>query len=212
MQNSLFSKSISNNLSKLLSTLNSNTIAEVICYGLGSFSRYRSSKYQLATIILIKNQYYCKVSLFDPVFTETEIEALNALELSVIKQNEEGKRVITNNLPTLIYMPHCPSQLLNNFLFSNWGTQLRSCVIFCNSWSEVFEQNPLEFLGNETNYISRINPYVVEIKLEKNVEFMEIFNSTSFHIFPKLCELSVNFWHPHEEPIYPIEGTEFIRK
>lgn len=148
----------------------------------------------------------------DPVFTKTELEVLNTLELNVIKENEEGKRVITNSLPTLIFMPHCPSQLLNNFLFSNWTQQLKNCIILCNSWSEVFEQNPLSFLTNETNYISRINPHVVEIELESNVEFMEIFNSTSSHVFPKLCETSINFWQPNEEPIYPNESTEFIRK
>lgn len=187
-------------------------LVEVICYGLGSFSKYRSSKYQLATLVLIKNHYCCKVSVSDPVFSETEVEVLKALGLNVIEENEEGKRVVTNSLPTLIFMPHCPSHLLNNFLFSNWSSQLTNCVIFCNSWSEIVEQNPLAFLKNETNYISRINPHVVEIETESDVEFMEIFNSTSSHIFPKLFEVAKDFWLPNEEPIYPIESTEFIRK
>ena len=196
-------------MTESLNALHFESIAEVVCYGLGSFSKNRSSKYQLASLLTIKNQYNCNVLVYDPVFSETEIEVLKILELNVISINEEGKRSITENGPTLVFLPHCPSQLLNNFLYCNWGRQLKNCLLLCNKWSELFDQNPLGFL-EDANYILRLHPHVVEIELENQFEFFETFNGTSVHIFPGLDKIPLNFWRQKEEPVYPKDSHELI--
>lgn len=150
--------------------------------------------------------------VYDPVFTENEIEVLKTLELNVITINEEGKHTITNNRPTLVFMPHCPSQLLNNFLYCNWGPQLKNCVLLCNRWSAIFDQNPLGFLEDAKNYILRLYPYVVEIDLKNEFEFMETFSGTSIHIFPGVDETPLSFWYKREEPGYPKDSNEFITR
>ena len=198
-----YKKIINDGLTTSLNILNSNTISEVICYGLGSFSRYTSSKHQLAFLLTIKNQYECTVLTYDPVFSNTEIEVLKSLEIDLIGTNEEGKHIINRNKTTLVFMPHCPSRLLNNFLYYNWGTKLKNCIFLCNSWSQVVEQNSLEILKNTVNYILRLRKYVVEIELKNTFEFMETFSGTSIHILSGLDEAPLNFWHENEEPVYP---------
>ncbi|XP_015179376.1 PREDICTED: SRR1-like protein isoform X2 [Polistes dominula] len=176
----------------------------------GRFSQHRSSVYQLALVLLLRRNYNCQVSIYDPAFLPKEIEILQEFHCNLIENNEECKRTISNNV-TFIYMPHCPRQLINNFLYSNWSENLSNCVLVTNSFSDIVEQSLKWHLMTFAKYILRIYPYMTEIKLENDFEFVEVFYATSIHIFSeeKLKQISADFWLDKETPQYPSKYIEF---
>ncbi|KAI4488467.1 hypothetical protein M0802_011573 [Mischocyttarus mexicanus] len=206
-----FETQVLHNISNVLTILNTNEIFEIICYGLGRFSQHKSSLYQLAFVMVLEKHYKCQVSLYDPAFLSKEIEILKEFHFNVIENNEECKHTISNNV-TFIYMPHCPRQLINNFLYSNWSENLSNCILLTNSFTDIVEQGLKWHLVTFANYILRIYPYTTEIKLQNNFEHIEVFYATSFHIFSKqrLNELSRDFWLDKKIPLYPSNYIEFI--
>ncbi|XP_015179375.1 PREDICTED: SRR1-like protein isoform X1 [Polistes dominula] len=210
LKGSEFETHVLHNVSNALKILNTNEIFEIICYGLGRFSQHRSSVYQLALVLLLRRNYNCQVSIYDPAFLPKEIEILQEFHCNLIENNEECKRTISNNV-TFIYMPHCPRQLINNFLYSNWSENLSNCVLVTNSFSDIVEQSLKWHLMTFAKYILRIYPYMTEIKLENDFEFVEVFYATSIHIFSeeKLKQISADFWLDKETPQYPSKYIEF---
>ncbi|KAK2584365.1 hypothetical protein KPH14_006751 [Odynerus spinipes] len=188
LRNSVFKTHIFYNLLKALQILNANKVFEIICYGLGRFSQCRSSKYQLAFLLLLKRHYNCQVYLYDPMFLKKEIEILKKLELDVIETNEEGKHTISDNI-TLVYMPHCPKH-----------------------FSDIVEKSLEKHLTNSARYLLRIYPYMTEIKLQNVFEHMEVFFSTSIHVFTRqsLSIIPSDFWVDKEEPCYQGKDIEFV--
>ena len=77
----------------------------------------------------------------DPIFFCSEVKLLRRLKLEVISENLECKlkcqvhtsHVIISSIaiiikyalqvPTLIFLPHCPKQLTNNLLYANWSPE-----------------------------------------------------------------------------------------
>lgn len=210
MRDTLFTKSVFRRLTESLTILDSKGISEIICYGLGRFSEYRSPRYQLALLLCLKARYNARIYIYDPVFSHKEIKILHALELDIIQTNEEGKRVIKDNT-TLIYMPHCSKQLTNNFLYANWGNGLSNCILFTNSFSGIIDSCLHRNILNSADYILRIQPYATEIQIE-NFAFEEVFNDLNIHIFAKqdLLKVPADFWNFREKPRYLIDEIEFI--
>lgn len=207
-------KFLSKHLKKSLTTLESNDISEIVCYGLGQFSQSRSSRYQLAFLLYLKVRYSnARVHVYDPAFRPEEKQILRDLGLEIIERNEEGKRVLHRDRTTLVFMPHCPRELMNNFLYANWGERLSNCILLSNSFSKIIDD--VNCLREETlirlvNYIYRIQPCVTEIQLdnlitdEHGCSYQYAFNSMSIHIFPKkdLLKVPTDFWNCREEPQY----------
>lgn len=195
-----------------LTVLNCNGISEIICYGLGRFSQYKPPKYQLALLLCLKAQYDARVYIYDPVFCPEEVQVLRTLGLEIIETNEEGKRVIQDKITTLIYMPHCSRQLMNNFLYANWGDRLSNCILLANSFSEIIDNCLHRNILDTAGYILRIQPYVTEIQLENSFVYEEVFSDLSIHIFTKqdLLKVPSDFWDSNEEPQYLTNKVEFI--
>jgi len=149
--------------------------------------------------------------VYDPAFCREEVQLLRALGLEVIDTNEEGKRVIHRDKITLVYMPHCARQLINNFLYANWGDGLSNCILLTNSFAEIINNCLYEDAFNTVTYIQRIQPYVTEIKLRYSFIYDDVFNNTSIHIFTKqdLLKVPADFWNSREEPQYT-KYIEFI--
>jgi SRR1 len=136
-------------------------VSELVCYGIGSMTAVaRSSnnaKYQLAFALCLRDalcagrssdealeQQQCVTSVYDPVMTSLDDAILKALKITIIDENEQGKRPITatNNdnssssrsSVTVFWMPHCPMRLYSNVLWSNWGANLSNMIIIGNSF------------------------------------------------------------------------------
>ncbi|CAD0201917.1 unnamed protein product [Chrysodeixis includens] len=195
-------KSVSN----ILQTRN---VVEIVCLGLGHVAECNISRYQLALLLALKESLKPdKVLVHDPIFYKSECELLTKLGLQVILENNEGNYVISDKGPTVVYFPHCPKQLTNNFLWSNWGPNLENCVLICNSFSSLIDNQPSRILAETVPYILKIQPHTTEESLKNSFKYTDIFNDTAIHEFSKenLEKLDSNFWMKGEKPTY--ENTE----
>ncbi|XP_030763960.1 SRR1-like protein [Sitophilus oryzae] len=182
-------------------------VSKIICLGLGRISELTVPKYQLALLLCLKEFYYDlkEVYAYDPTFNDNDRFVLNHFGIKTETTNLEGKYIVPDNTPTLFYLPHCPKELLNNLLWSNWGLNLHSCIVLSNSICKVIEDNRHRDLQIFAEYILRIDPYVTEFGIENSSELYEAFNDTALHCFYYniLEKLPLDFWAKRNEPQYP---------
>lgn len=187
-------------------------MVEIVCFGLGHIAECNISSHQLAFLLCLRNTFIpLKVLVHDPIFYRDECEILSRLGLEVIEQNYEGSYVISKQGLTIAYLPHCPKQLTNNFLWSNWGIDLEKCILICNSFSSLVENQPSRILLETVPYIYKLFPHTSEVKLDNNFKYTDIFNDTSIHYFckDKLEEIELKFWNEDKKPTYD-DTEEFI--
>ncbi|XP_053604730.1 SRR1-like protein isoform X1 [Plodia interpunctella] len=195
-------------LSKSVSTVIKNRkVVEIVCFGLGHFAECNISRYQLALLLCLKKA--CepqKVLVHDPIFYRDECDILKRLQLDVIDENNEGSYVISDEAITIAYFPHCPKQLTNNFLWSNWSANLQKCILISNSFSSLFDNQPSRIILETVPYIFKIHTYTSEIVLQNSFKYTDIFNDTSIHHFSVERIDETDFWNKGEKPNY--ENTE----
>ncbi|KAG6447902.1 SRR1-like protein [Manduca sexta] len=202
-------KSITNTVSNLLQSSNG---VEIVCFGLGHIAECNISRYQLGLLLCLKDLCKAeKVLAHDPIFYKSECAVLKELGIDVIAENNEGCYVISDEKITIFYLPHCPKQLTNNLLWSNWTVNLSNCILICNSFTSLVERQPSRVLSETVPYIQKIFPHTSEVILENNFQFTDIFNDISIHHFPKekLEKLESDFWINKEKPSYN-NTEEFI--
>lgn len=189
--------------------LKDRNIVEIVCFGLGHIGECNISKYQLALLLCLKNKYKPnKVCIHDPIFYKDECEILKKFKLDVIKENTEGSYIISEQGVTLVYLPHCPKQLTNNFLWSNWVENLENCILLCNSFTSIIENQLSRVVKETVPLIHKIYPFTQEVLLDNNFIYKDIFNDISVHYFPKdkLESVPADFWNKPDKPKY--ENTE----
>lgn len=212
LDESSFVEGVNSVLQEALDSCGDKSILEIICYGLGHFTECNISRYQLALLLFLKERFNATVYAHDPVFYHSEVNILRELDVLIIDENEEGKRVICSSGTTLLYMPHCPKQLVNNFLWKNWGPGLKNCIIFGNSFSNITDRRILSD-SNLIAFLSKIQPYIQEFPINTNFKFLDVFNDTSVHVFPenRLSAVLPSFWTENcLEPVYPDTDLELI--
>ncbi|XP_003708542.2 SRR1-like protein isoform X1 [Megachile rotundata] len=207
LRNSVFADDVFYRLEDSLNALRLDGVSEILCYGLGHFSRRRASKYQLALLLLLRKYYNSRVHVYDPVFYLREIQILKRFNCNVIEINEEGKRIVQDGV-TLIYMPHCSIYLTNNFLYTNWSKKLSKCILLTNSFSIVTDNLIKANRSVSLDYVLRIRPYVTEIPLRNNFTYKDVFSDLNIHIFleENINAIPQSFWNKRDEPCY--QGTE----
>uniref|UniRef100_A0A2I2YMF3 SRR1 domain containing n=1 Tax=Gorilla gorilla gorilla TaxID=9595 RepID=A0A2I2YMF3_GORGO len=188
-----------------------------VCYGIGNFATCIIARNQLTFLLLLLEK--CQIPrshcwVYDPLFSQLEIEVLNTLGVTVLSENEEGKRSIRGE-PTIFYMLHCGTALYNNLLWSNWSVDaLSKMVIIGNSFKGLEERLLARILQKNYPYIAKILKGLEELEFPQTSQYMDIFNDTSVHWFPvqKLEQLSIDIWEFWEEPDYQdCEDLEIIR-
>ena len=179
----------------------------VFCFGLGHFCDSVTAKYQFALLLCIRDTYSIQhVQLSDPIFYQCEVELLQEeYQLTVISDNCEGRQPCAS--PSLLFLPHCPTQMTNNLLFSNWDPRLLSNLyLISNSISNINSNKDLNFIN------TAITENFVEEKSLKNVfKYQDIFNDLSLHLF-NASETSLDspLWKNVSKPEYSDEDVEFI--
>ena len=144
------------------------SISEIVCYGIGNFgasSNHSAPMWQLACALAIREDLCSKEAIpeilyFDPCMTEQESAFLKQRNVSVISENERGKRHVKRSIDdddkdnqhrtqTLFFMPHCPLKLYTNLFHTNWH-QLNRIVVFGNSMTAYADRlnvtPPIRFL------------------------------------------------------------------
>lgn len=190
---------------------------ECVCYGLGSFSSCVSARFQLAMLLLLLDagQIAPKdCSLYDPAFSSAEKEVLRELGLTVLTENEEGKRMASK--PTLFYLMHCGKALYNNLLWKNWSMHCLSMVIIIgNSFSGIRERTIDRELQRDYSYISQAVNLCEERQLPCPSRLIDVFSDTSVISFSSnsLQGVPQSTWTNSPEPRYQhCQDLEIILK
>ena len=183
----------------------------------------------------------------DPIFFCGEVKLLRRLKLEVVSENLECKvkcQVHTSNfniesfhqmssnvmqVPTLLFLPHCPKQLTNNLLYTNWSPQslakwvefysLDFCLIFnlsrlsliSNSFSSTVERGVKSDIERNAPLLSTLveAEMVEEVVMSNTFRFEDVFNDMALHKFSGMTKAKEGFWDV-ELPEYS-EDAEFIR-
>lgn len=190
-------------------------IKRLICIGIGHFSDCTISRHQLAFALLLKEQFdILSIEFHEPILIQGEISILKRLNCSICVENLEGKIAIDHETTTIVYAPHCPKQLINNFFWKNWNrNKLKRLIYIGNSFTNLLNSTPSRFLATDAGYIVEIQSNCKEISLVNNFKFTDIFNDTSVHCFPKRTleeQLSDEFWKNRIEPTYQSDNLELI--
>lgn len=198
-----------------LHLINSETVREILCYGLGQFSECMISRYQCALLLLLKDNFGAKVLVHDPIFSLNECRVLRSIGCEVITENEEGCRKL-NGETTLVFLPHCPRQLTDNFLRTNWFPNLLSkCLLLSNSLTNLVESEIRRGeLSKDCPCSVALFPHSVELGLVNSFQYSDIFNDTALHVFPasKLAVAAQDLWDFRPPPGYAKKDIEFISK
>lgn len=201
-------------LNESLASLDNPKIVKIVCFGLGSISELSAPRYQLALLLLINSVFPVETIACDPSFNNNDLQVLGELGINVLATNVEGKYNVLNCQGSVIfYLPHCPKQLMNNLLWSNWGFNLSNCIIIGNSINSVIENNSGHSIAKSAHYLNCILPYVLEFAIVNGFRLFDVFNDTSIHVFPKskLQLLPKDFWNHCSEPEYSDSDVEFIK-
>lgn len=176
--------------------------------------------------------------VFDPVLSSSEKKILHELKFQTSEENLEGCYLVNNSVSnlTVFYLPHCPKQLLNNILWTNWD-RLDRILILGNSISGIctnllqkqldilkYIQSASEFCHGKNLlwygmdeicpiiqllFYMKINlsPFLfTEKSLKNNFQHRDIFNNLAWHWFDLPNTPKLS-----EKPRYPQEDLEFIQ-
>ncbi|XP_023288413.1 uncharacterized protein LOC105702685 isoform X3 [Orussus abietinus] len=106
LRESSYKKVIFDGLKQSLSLLNFDGFSEFICYGLGQFRENSSSKYQLALLVTLQEHYKCKIHIYDPKFSEDELEILKTLGLEINVKMNNNLRTIRSLISEIRHSTH----------------------------------------------------------------------------------------------------------
>ncbi|RDX48351.1 hypothetical protein OH76DRAFT_1352696 [Lentinus brumalis] len=154
---------------------------DVLCLGLGSPSSSRDARAQLAFLLAACDDLRidrAKVSVFDPVLTEQDLELLAQRRLTPLPENRMAKHALQS--PTIVFMPHCDLHLYENFLRENWSKeQLPNALLIANPLSEYAESIPSRKLAAEHPCVARLAPYLTSCPLRPCAPYPTAFNNTA---------------------------------
>lgn len=179
---------------------------ECVCYGLGPFSSSMSARYQLAMLLLLLDAAQISLEnccVYDPVFTPGERKVLAELGVTVLTENEEGKRLATR--PTLFYLMHCGKALYNNVLWRNWSAQgLPRLSVIGNSFSSMRDRATEREFSRDYRYITQAVAVCEEVELCCPSRWIDVFSDTAVITFPPegLGRLPQCTWIEPPEPQY----------
>ena len=182
-------------------------VEAVYCFGLGHFCDSVTAKYQFALLLCIQETFnIVELQLSDPVFYQCERDLLTShYHLAVLSENSECQQPCTS--PALVFLPHCPRQMTNNLLFSNWEPRLLSNLfLISNSLSNININGELYFIKTASR-----EKFVEEICLKNIFKYRDIFNDLSLHRFTTHhSSPDCPVWSDFSKPQYNDDDIEFI--
>ena len=182
-------------------------VEAVYCFGLGHFCDSVTAKYQFALLLCIQETFnIVELQLSDPVFYQCESDLLTQhYHLTVLSHNSECHQPCPR--PALVFLPHCPKQMTNNLLFSNWDPGLLgNLFLISNSLSNINNNEDLFFIQTAVR-----EKFVEEICLKNIFKYQDIFNDLSLHWFTSShSSPDCPVWSDISKPQYNDDDVEFI--
>lgn len=180
-------------------------ITKIVCFGIGRIRHCSTSRYQLAYILALRSYFKIdSIQFHEPLLTHHDADLLSALNCELVSLNCEGKLKFDSAQTTLVFLPHCPKQLINNLLWKNWSANcLKQIVLISNSFQAIVQQTPISCIAQDAGFISRIERYTTEFTLRNSFEHKNVFNDSAIHFFnTDNCE--ENIFDLCSEPFYDI--------
>ncbi|KAJ0979392.1 hypothetical protein J5N97_014866 [Dioscorea zingiberensis] len=149
----------------------------MVIYGIGRLASDDFPRIQLALALLLREELpITSIEVFDPVLSASECAVLKTLGLTVLVENEMGRRVVS--APTLFFLPHCDAALYDNLLSANWEpARLNSIVLLGNSFEAYAHYLSWagEHYGSEkprvmARHVMAVRQYVREVAMEERQE------------------------------------------
>jgi SRR1 len=174
-------------------------VGKLVAYGIGNFSNtaikyYSASLWQLALAFCLQKtvnggkNLFVNVDFFDPCTTELERRFLqDRFGVKVLPTNDRGNYNVLTTV-TIFLMPHCPSQLYENVVWSNYYN-LHRIVFLGNSLRNLAERrspSPLLCLHSllPTLYESSLAGSRSDYKKAEGIgNFVGAWNDTYFSYF-----------------------------
>jgi len=208
LKNSNFFTDICINLKKL-------SCLTIWCFGIGHIGECVTARFQFAFLLLIKDVLKLnseRVFVCDPILYKEEMDIIKTYNFNIATENIECMLECSD--PTFLFLPHCPKQLSNNLLYSNWSSPaLKNLVICSNSFTNIVERNAAKVLAESASYIVAVVDHniVFELPIINSFKYNDVFNDLSLHTFRAPEDLSQDFWKS-AKPVYDPSDTEFIRR
>ncbi|KDQ60616.1 hypothetical protein JAAARDRAFT_555598 [Jaapia argillacea MUCL 33604] len=131
----------------------------VVCLGLGSPSTSVNARLQLGFLLRLCEDFgisHRKVSVYDPVFTQSDVLFLEELQFSVPCNSTGSQKTAP---PTVLFMPHCDLHLYEHIFRQHWEKEcLANMVLIANVLGQYLESNPSHKLSSDCPCLSRIVP------------------------------------------------------
>lgn len=172
----------------------------LIALGLGKVTESRSAQLQLAWFLDLVESVRsrreraaaqsdansdCKVLAFDPICDADDKAVLEAMGVTVCGREEVRPQRFRT--ATVLFMPHCPRPLYEQYLRANWTDceQLeRNLFLCCNRLATYAENLPSTKLAKESPCIWRSLPHLrFEALPTEPGPMMEALNDLGFHRF-----------------------------
>ncbi|KAI8998825.1 hypothetical protein BD414DRAFT_476187 [Trametes punicea] len=186
----------------------------VLCLGLGSPASSRDARAQLAFLLAACDDLSIdrtRVSVFDPVFVDQDLELLAQLRLTHLSENQQASYGMRS--PTIVFMPHCDLHLYENLLRENWSQErLPNVFLIANRLSDYAESIPSRKLTSEHPCVARLAPYLTSRPLRPCTPYPTAFNNTSIQFVRSACleERDADWWElPGRPPsVSPTSASE----
>lgn len=149
-------------LKRLGSFTNDSTGVHILCLGLGSPNASVNARMQLALLLDICDALSIKpsqVSIYDPVFSEEDLEFLKRLEFDLLSEASKPETHVISTFPTILYMPHCDREVYESVLRSNWTPRgLSEVILLANRLMDYVENQPERRLQAESPHLLNLAP------------------------------------------------------
>ena len=148
-------------------------ITSIVCYGIGSPTRSRNARIQLAYIAELAQCVapQAEIECFDPVMNSHDRFVMGELGIKVLAQNDQCKRSVGDAQGyAFFYMPHCPLRMYSNLLWANWGEDsLQRLIILGNTFSNYERTSSPQQLSDPSNCVAALAPHVHESILHDRI-------------------------------------------
>jgi len=171
-------------------------VTSVLCLGLGSPIESKRSRAQLALLLAVCDYAKIprgKVQIYDPVFSDQDVQSLSELGLRVTTINYEARYSI--EVPTLVYMPHCDRELYENLIRKNWTRDnLLNIVLLGNRLIEYSDILPERKIKIESPCLFRLSAHLAALPLPVCAHDPNAFNNTAIQYVTALPPPEDQFW------------------
>ncbi|KAJ0981233.1 hypothetical protein J5N97_009488 [Dioscorea zingiberensis] len=165
---------------------------QFVVYALGSIELFFCSQYQLALVLLLRQEMDIlkieEIQVFDPVTTPVDAKVMRSLGCNVLSVNEFFRRRAEK--PTLFFLPFPSFHHVGNLLEVNWSPLLLENVIILgnglHSWDHTNFGEGIESMADRLWYLHKTRSWRTEYPIDQNnrSKSFERLSWQFFHLLP----------------------------